>query len=185
MENFDLDIALQEAEADYNAAEAQAIACGLLVVDTSADKIAWVKMIFGEIDTSDSAHATKQGEAIELSGELFDETKKILQDSNLGFDLLLPDEDEDIFPRVNALQQWCSAFVVGITMAGITDTSKLPEDTRELIADFTQIGTSGDFDLDDEDASEEAFLEISEYIRMGVILINEELQPIKQSAIVH
>lgn len=185
MENFDLDIALQEADAEYNAAEAQAIACGLLVVDTSADKIAWVKMIFGEIDTSDSTHATKQGEAIELSDGLFDETKKILQDSNLGFDLLLPDEDEGIYPRVNALQQWCSAFVIGITMAGITDTRKLPEDSRELIADFTQIGTSGDFDLDDEDASEEAFLEISEYVRMGVILINEELQPIKQSTVVH
>ncbi len=185
MENFDLDIALQEAEADYNAAEAQAIACGMLVVNISADKISWVKMIFGEIDTSDSAHATKQGEAIELSGELFDETKKVLQDSNLGFDLLLPDEDEGLYPRVNALQQWCSAFIVGITMAGITDTSKLPEDTRELIADITEIGTSGDFDLGDEDASEEAFLEISEYVRMGVILINEELQPIKQSTVVH
>ena len=185
MENFDLDIALQEAEADYNAAEAQAIACGMLVVNISADKITWVKMIFGEIDTSDSAHATKQGEAIELSGELFDETKKILQDSNLGFELLLPDEDEGIYPRVNTLQQWCSAFVIGMTMAGIKDTSKLPEDTRELIADITEIGTSGDFDLDDEDASEEAFLEISEYVRMGVILINEELQPIKQSAVVH
>jgi len=185
MENFDLDIALQEVDANYNATEAQAIACGLLVVNISADKIAWVKMIFGEIDTSDSAHATKQGEAIELAGKLFDLTKNQLQDSNLGFDLLLPDEDEGLYPRVNALQQWCSAFVIGITLAGVQDTNKLPEDSRELIADFTQIGTSGDFDLDDEDASEEAFLDISEYIRMGVLLINEELQPIKQSMIVH
>jgi uncharacterized protein YgfB (UPF0149 family) len=185
MENFDLDIALQEVDAEYNAAEAQAIACGLLVVNISADKIAWVKMVFGAIDTSDSANSTKQGEAIELAGKLFDLTKSQLQDSNLGFDLFLPDEDEDLFPRVNALQQWCSAFVVGVTMAGIKDTSKLPEDSRELIADFTQIGTSGDFDLDDEDASEEAFLDISEYVRMGVLLINEELQPIKQSAQIH
>lgn len=36
MENFELDIALQEAEADYNAAEAQAIACGLLTVKNLA-----------------------------------------------------------------------------------------------------------------------------------------------------
>jgi uncharacterized protein YgfB (UPF0149 family) len=70
-------------------------------------------------------------------------------------------------------------------MAGIKDTSKLPEDSRELIADFTQIGTSGDFDLDDEDTSEEAFFDISEYVRVGVLLINEELQPIKQSTAIH
>ncbi len=185
MKNFDLDIALQEAEADYNAAETQAIACGMLTVNISADKIAWVKMIFGEIDTTESTHATKQGEAIELSGQLFDLTKSQLQDSNLGFDLLLPDEDEDLYSRVNTLQQWCSAFIVGTTMAGLSDTSKLPKDSRELLADFTEIATSGDFDLGDEDESEEAFEEIREYIRMGVLLINEELQPIKQSSVVH
>ncbi len=181
MNNFELDIALQEADANYNAAEAQGIACGLLTVTTSADIIGWVKMVFGQIHADDA----KQTKAIELSGELFEETKKQLQDSNLGFELVLPDEDEDLYSRFTALQQWCSAYVVGITMAGIKDTTKLPEDSRELIADFTEIGTSGDFDMDDEDASEEAFLEISEYVRMGVILINEELQPIKQSTVVH
>jgi len=185
MEYFNLDMALQEAEADYNSAETQAIACGMLAVNISADKIAWVKMIFGEIDTSDSAHATKQGVAIELSGELFDLSKKQMQDSNLGFDILLPEEDEGLFVRVNALQQWCSGFVVGVTMAGVKDTSKLPEDSRELLADLTEIGTSGEFDLGDEDESEDAFEEIKEYIRMGVLLINEELQPIKQSTVVH
>ena len=181
MENFELDIALQEADADYNAAEAQGIACGLLTVNISADIIAWVKMIFGEIHADDA----KQTNAIELSGKLFEETKTLLQDSNLGIELLLPDEDEDLYSRFSALQQWCSAYVVGVTMAGITDTNALPEDSRELIADFTQIGTSGDFDLDDEDASEEAFLEISEYVRVGILLINEELQPIKQSSAIH
>ncbi len=180
MKNFDLDSALQKADADYNAAEAQGIACGLLTVNISADIIAWVKMIFGEI-----VDDAKQTEAIELSGKLFEETKQQLQDSNLGFDLLLPDEDEELYSRFSALQQWCSAYVVGVTMAGIKDMSKLPEDSRELIADFTEIGTSGDFDLDDEDASEQAFAEISEYVRMGVLLINEELQPLKQSSQIH
>lgn len=180
--NYDeLEGAFQKADADYSAAEAQAIACGMLSVNISADIIAWVKMIFGQVHVDDA----KQTKAIELSGELFEETKKQLQDSNLGFELVLPDEDEDLYSRFSALQQWCSAYVVGITMAGIKDTSKLPEDSRELIADFTEIGTSGDFDLDDEDSSEEAFLDISEYVRVGVLLINEELQPIKQSSQIH
>ena len=181
MNNFELDIALQEADAEYNAAEAQGIACGLLTVNISADIIAWVKMIFGEIHADDA----KQTRAIELSGKLFEETKAQLQDSNLGFELLLPDEDEDLYSRFNALQQWCSAYVIGVTMAGIKDTNTLPEDSRELIADFTQIATSGEFDLDDEEASEEAFFEIGEYVRVGVLLINEELQPIKQSTQIH
>ncbi len=181
MENFDLDIALQDAEADYNAAEAQAIACGLLVVNITSDKIAWVQLIFGEINAENAT----QVKAIKLLGTLFDETKAQLQDSNLGFDLLLPEEDESLYARVTAMQQWCSGFLLGIGMAGIKDHSKLPQDSRELLADFTEIGTVGEFDLEQMDESEEAFHEISEYIRMGVLLINEEMQPIKQSSLIH
>ncbi len=181
MENFDLDIALQDAEADYNAAEAQAIACGLLVVDITVDKIDWVKLIFGDVDVDNA----KQHKAIKLAGELFDETKAQLQDSNMGFDLLLPEEDESLFARVTALQQWCSGFILGIGMAGVKNYKSLPEDSRELLADITEIGTEGEFDLEDTEQSEEAYAEISEYIRMGVLLINEELQPLKQSSLIH
>ena len=181
MENFDLDIALQDADADYNAAEAQAIACGLLVVNIASDKLQWVQLIFGDID----AENTKQHKAIKLSGDLFDATKEQLQDSELGFDLLLPEEDESLHARVTALQQWCAGFVLGTAMAGVKDSTKLPEDSRELLADITEIGTVGEFDLDNEDESEEAFAEINEYVRMGILLINEELQPLKQSSLIH
>ncbi|KAG1661966.1 Capsule polysaccharide modification protein LipA [Nymphon striatum] len=181
MENFDLDIALQDADADYNAAEAQAIACGLLVVNIASDKIAWVKLIFGDVDADNS----KQHKAIKLAGELFDDIKKQLQDSNMGFDLLLPEEDESLYARVTALQQWCSGFVLGMAMSGVKDNKNLPEDSRELLADITEIGTEGEFDLDDVEQSEEAYAEISEYVRMGILLINEELQPLKQSSLIH
>ena len=181
MENFDLDIALHDAEADYNAAEAQAIACGLLVVNIASDKLQWVQLIFGDIKPEDD----KQHKAIKLSGELFEATKAQLQDSDLGFDLLLPEEDESLYARVTALQQWCAGFVLGVAMAGASDHSKLPEDSRELLVDITEIGTVGEFDLVDEEESEEAFVEISEYVRMGILLINEELQPLKQSSSIH
>ena len=181
MENFDLDLALQDADADYNAAEAQAIACGLLVVNITSDKLLWVQLIFGEIQPDND----KQHKAIKLSGELFEATKAQLQDSELGFDLLLPEEDESLYARVTALQQWSAGFVLGVAMAGASDHSKLPEDTRELLADITEIGTVGEFDLEDHEESEEAFAEINEYVRMGVLLINEELQPLKQSSLIH
>jgi yecA family protein len=181
MENFDLDISLQDAEADYNAAEAQAIACGLLSVNIASDKIEWVKLIFGEIE----ADNVSQHKAIKLSGEMFEDTKKQLQDSNFGFELLLPEEDESLYSRVEALQQWCSGFILGVGMAGVKDYKKLPEDSREILADITEIGTVGEFDLENEEESEDAFSEISEYVRMGVLLINEELQPLKQSSLIH
>lgn len=178
---FQLENALQKAEADYSTSEAQAIACGMLAVNIAADKVAWEQLIFGEIDPSDSL----QVEAIKLTGELHDQCKRQLQDANLAFELLMPDEDESLLLRVSALQEWCNGFLLGVGLSGVSDHKTLPEDTRELLADFTEIGTSGSFDLEDEATSEEALAEISEYVRMGVLLINEELQPIKQSTLIH
>ena len=178
---FELEDALDKADADYKASEAQAIACGMLVVNIAADKITWIQLLFGEIDPDNKAQIA----AIKLSGDLFEQSKLQLQDANLGFELLLPSEEESLISRVSALQEWCSGFLLGIGIAGVNDYKKLPEDSRELIADFTEIGTSGEFNLENENESEEALSEIGEYIRMGVLLINEELQPIKQSTLIH
>jgi len=178
---FELENAMQKVEADYSASEAQSIACGMLVVNIAADKITWVQLIFGEIDVTDNAQIA----AIKLAGELYEQCKRQLQDPNLAFDLLMPDEDESLLLRVSALQEWCNGFLLGIGLSGIKDYKKLPDDSSELLADFVEIGTSGSFDIEDEDTSEEALEEISEYIRMGVLLINEELQPIKQSSLIH
>ena len=175
------DKSLTEADADYSVSEAQAIACGMLSVNIVSDKIRWVQLIFGEINTTNNA----QEDAIRLSGELFEQSKRQLQDPNLAFELILPDEEESLYAKVTALQEWCAGYLLGVDIAGIKDHSKLPEDSRELLADFSEIGLSGQFDLENESASEEALVEISEYIRMGVLLINEELQPIKQSAMIH
>ena len=103
----------------------------------------------------------------------------------MGFELLLPEEDESLYARVTALQQWCSGFILGMGMAGVKDNNSLPQDSRELLADITEIGVEGEFDLEDEEQSEEAYAEISEYVRMGILLINEELQPLKQSSLIH
>jgi uncharacterized protein YgfB (UPF0149 family) len=181
IEFFDLEGALFRAEADYGASEVQAIACGMLAVNTGADKITWVQLIFGEIDGNNAT----QTAAIKMCGDLFEQTKIQLQDSNLALELLLPDENEPLDVRVRSHQEWCSGFILGMALSGVKDFKDLPEDSRELLADFKEIGTAGNFDLEEEDESEDALAEISEYIRMGVLLINEELQPIKQSTLIH
>ena len=181
LDYFNIETALQKADADFTASETQAIACGMLAINISADKIAWIQLIFGEIEADNSL----QIEAIKLIGELYEQCKHQLQDPNLAFELLMPDEDESLLLRITSLQEWCNGFLLGIGLSGISDHKTLPDDSKELLADFTEIGRSGNFDLEDESASEEALEEISEYVRMGVLLINEELQPIKQSTLIH
>jgi len=183
-----LEQVLHQGDADFTVAESQAIACGVLVVNIAADKLAWVKLIVGDVDTNNN----NQHRAIASLGELFEQTKYQLQDSNLEFNLLLPDDDDPISHRFNSVQDWCRGFLTGIAMSGIKlegDNSALPEDTRDLLMDFANISSSGDFDFDEEEGknaeSEIALAEIIEYLRMGTLLINEELQPIKSSSVIH
>ena len=172
---------LDRAEIDMLAAEVHGIACGLLAGNGTADKIKWVQELVPELDSQN----VLQKEAIREMGKLFDEARSGLQDSEFRFEVFLPEDDSHLSRRVEALQDWCQGFVLGMTMAGIKDYSHLPEDSKDLMEDFVNIGTSGDFDYDDEQESEIAFTDISQYVRVGALLINEELQPMRQSATVH
>ena len=183
-----LEQVLHQGDADFTVAESQAIASGMLVVNIAADKLAWVKLIVGEVDDSNN----NQQRAIVSLDKLFEQTKKQLQDSNLEFNLLIPDDDDPISHRFNAVQDWCRGFLTGVALSGVSLENKesaLPEDTRDLLKDFANISSSGDFDFEEEEGedaeSEIALAEIVEYLRMGALLINEELQPIKTSAVVH
>ena len=182
-----LEQVLHQGDADFTVAESQAIASGMLVVNIAADKLAWVKLIVGEVDDTNN-----QQRAIVSLDKLFEQTKKQLQDSNLEFNLLIPDDDDPISHRFNAVQDWCRGFLTGVALSGVSLENKesaLPEDTRDLLKDFANISSSGDFDFEEEEGedaeSEIALAEIVEYLRMGALLINEELQPIKTSSVVH
>jgi len=60
------------------------------------------------------------------------------------------------------------------------------DDVREFVEDVQYISDAS-FSADDtsSDQSEQSFTEIEEYVRMGVLLINEELQPISQKPTIH
>ena len=170
---------LDRAEIDMLASEIHGIACGLLAGNGAADKIKWVQELIPELDSQN----VLQKDAVREMGRLFDDAQSGLQDSEFRFELFLPEDDLHLATRMEALQDWCQGFVLGMTMAGVRDYSKLPEDSKDLMEDFVNIGTSGEFDLDDEQESEIAFTDVSQYVRVGALLINEELQPIRQQSV--
>jgi uncharacterized protein YgfB (UPF0149 family) len=117
-----------------------------------------------------------------------------MNDIEADFELMLPDDDEPLEMRIEALGAWCQGFVYGLAVGGIKEDTELPEDSKELITDILEISRAGyvaDNEAElatDEGNSEEdevAFMEVSEYVRMGVLLIYEELQPLQSSQTVH
>lgn len=172
---------LSRADCTYSAAEIHGVACGLLVVNMNTDNETWLKQVF----TMRDKHNVLQNEiAAELNG-LFKHVRSQMQDSNLEFDVLLPEDEEVLADRVDAMQEWTQGFLLGISLAGLKDFSQMPEDSRELLMHFMEIGQESEFDLGDEDESEDAYVEIVEFLRMGVLLIAEEMQPLETSQTLH
>jgi uncharacterized protein len=54
----------------------------------------------------------------------------------------------------------------------------MPGDSSELMRDFIQISQAA-FDDEESENSEDDYMQLVEFVRVGTLLINEELQPIK------
>ena len=171
--------ALGRANVDFSGAEIHGMGCGMLVVDQSFSQETWLAQVL-EGNPQDF-HVQ---EARTLLRELFTVTRQQLNDPGMAFELFLP-EDDALETRVEAMQDWCQGFSYGLAMAGIKDMHKLPEDSREWAEDVVRIGSSGELEMEDEEEGENALAEIIEYLRVGVLMMNEEMQPMKAAPQIH
>ncbi|HEY9198912.1 MAG TPA: UPF0149 family protein [Gammaproteobacteria bacterium] len=172
---LELDQILGHAEANAGAAEVHGLLCGLLCAAGRIDRRQWDAQVF--VEGATQTVAVERGRDAVQS--LADWTSQALNDPVLGMDLLLPAEGQPLFERTAALGEWCQGYLLGLAAGGISQDTPLPDDVTELIRDFTDISQVG-FDIDDADEDDEvAFSDVVEYVRMGVLLINDELQPLK------
>lgn len=175
MPDYDVvDAALARAGADTGAAEGHGTLCGMLSANAAITAEDWFRELLPDAEPGD----VLAGEARERLGELFRETRVQLHDSELGFELLLPGDDEPLERRVEALGLWCQGFLYGLSVCGVREGGTLPEDSAEIIRDLADIASTG-FDVEADEANETAYSEIVEYVRVGVLLVSEELQPLK------
>lgn len=182
-----LDSTLFKVEATMGAAESHGALCGMLCARGVTDLSEWMGHVLGEQEQGN----VFLRDIANLLSELHQSTLGQINDPFGEFQLLLPDDDDDLEERAEALAAWCLGFVYGLAAGGISEQNELPEDTQELLLDFIEISCAG-HDIggpDDDSASDEederAFVEIVEYVRTGVLLINEELQPLQTSQIIH
>ena len=182
-----LDETLFKVDAIMGAAESHGALCGMLCARGSTDLSEWMGHVLGE---QEQGNVFLRDIANMLS-ELHQSTLGQINDPFGEFQLLIPGDDDDLDDRTEALATWCQGFVYGLAAGGVSDQSELPEDTSELLQDFIEIARAGhdiselDEYSDDEEEDERAFVEIVEYVRTGVLLINEELQPLQTSQVIH
>lgn len=177
---------LQRIGTSVEAAECHGLLTGLLCAQEVVDSAAWISYILANVEDREGS-LTEEAHAVfsALLGRVLDQ----LNDPEYGFELMLPDDESSLAERTTALAEWCQSFLLGLSMGGIQDVAQLPDGSREIIHDMMEITRA---EIGAEDGSEEdehAFAEIVEYIRMGVLLIREEIRAVRRprpsDAVVH
>lgn len=166
---------LHNIDATMEASEAHGALCGILCAQGSADINIWQQHVAG-MEEGRTVAIEKVADELQ---QMYLATIAALNNEVAEFECLLADDEEKLADRVHSLAFWCQGFLYGLAVGGINKDSKLPEDSTELVADLIEISRVV-FDDEDVDSSEEDYMELVEFVRVGVLLINEELQPLKR-----
>ncbi len=107
--------------------------------------------------------------------QLHRETLQQFSSGECDFYPLLPDDDEPLDKRTDALADWCQSFLFGLAAGGIKDFSTLPDQVGEISRDLVEFSQARHDTLEENEQDEFAHAELVEYIRIAVQLIFEEL----------
>jgi uncharacterized protein YgfB (UPF0149 family) len=152
---------------DRNAGELHGLICGYLAAGSRPSALDWPAILESWFETpalpADGVH-----ELLPLSAMTLDQ----LNDQELSFSLLLPDDDQPMENRLEAVSCWCRGFLHGFGLAGNYQQQDLSEDASELLADIAEISKMSV--VGNEDDTEEDFVEILEYLRVGAMILFTE-----------
>ena len=174
-----IESALATLGANINASELHGTLSAILCINDNDQSEIWYQQLVPKSDDGDLL----QHEARNTLQALYRETRQHLNDPLCDYQLLLPSDNNSLDIRSVALGDWCQGFIMGLMMSGIKDFHNLPENSAEVSQDIVEISQAGSSSPSEDPEEDEAALqELIEYVRIGVLLINEELHPDRTQA---
>ncbi len=153
----------------HDPAELHGLLCGLLCADPGLTVDGWLRAIHPETANPESS--------ADLLRRIYQATRSQLDSELFDFQLLLPTDEQSLNERSLALGDWCQGFLSGLGLGGLNTTTDLTGEIEEFIQDVSQIAQLGFDALESDDSDETAYTEIVEYLRVGVLLVRQALDP--------
>jgi hypothetical protein len=160
----------QTGDGPATVAELQGALCGLLCMDSMADRTNWYKNLFEDFNPGEE-------EKLDLV-HLFDDTIQALNSLDFDFQMELPDDNTPLASRLSAMADWCQGLVYGLGTSGMTNETDLSDDAQEFVTDAIKISQVSFEGIEDSEEEKANFEELVEYLRMGLFLLYGELQPV-------
>ena len=147
------------------AAELHGSLCGLISGGKTGNRELWLGLALADPDIA----PIDPGSALD---QLYLASVEALSSPELGFALLLPEDDAPVSERGEALVNWCRGFLGGFGLAAGAAPA-LSEESSEALADIARIASS-DLSYDDPEADEDALEEVAEFVRVAVMLLHSD-----------
>ncbi len=175
LEYEQLEAALVQAGAAVSAGEAHGILCGLCSVRPVVNTGDWEPLILGDVPPGDAALA----DARRLLEQLWRQGMQQLESADCAFKLMLPPDTRRLSQRTELLGGWCAGFLYALGLAGEDSYGRLSSEAREFVRDLTEISRI-DAGVEGDEQEEAAYTEVLEYVRVGVLMVYEDLRQSRQ-----
>lgn len=161
---------LQDIGALLSAAETHGLIIGQMCSQSERELAGWIMDIYEMVDATEPL---QEKDELVLRSVIY-AAEEDLQSDELAFELMLPDAEDDPSVQLEQLVCWCQGFIAGFGLNTSDEMLKgMSDDAKEIVDDLLDISKS-DFEMSDEESDETALFEISEYLRMGVLLLFTE-----------
>lgn len=147
-----------------NAAEVHGTLCGMLAGGASPSSEHWLALLSDLLHEGQSFPPAVRNKLEQLTQSI----DAALRDPEMNFQLMLPEDQQPIEERLQAMIDWVQSFLVGFgvnqsNLAGFSD------DVREAIDDMVELAKL-DFSVEDDNDADRAYFEIVEYLRVSAIM---------------
>ena len=174
MNREEIEQTLAKLNVEMDASECQGVLVGLLIAKGSVDGSDLQQALAPSLEAGNLLAQ----EAMKQMQTFLHSTQAQLSDSSCAFNPMLADDSDNMDDKLDLLSAWVQGFLMGLAHGGVADYSKLPEEAAEFAEDMVDMAQVNSYELeDDEEANEEAYMELVEYLRTGILLMNELMHP--------
>ncbi|MBL4940425.1 MAG: UPF0149 family protein [Colwellia sp.] len=152
-----------------HASEIQGVLTGLICAGFPFEKQDYLAMLHDLFNNGEDFSASIKAVIKQMFSELWTD----ILDDTYSFQLMLPDDDDSLAERGHALGVWVQGFNLGFGLQQ-KDKPVVSAEIKEVLIDFAEIANLSD-EMEENEDTEQAYFEVSEYVRMSALLCFTEL----------
>ena len=179
IDHNELDAALRRCGSTWNAGQTHGLLCSRLALAGAEGASRWLAQVLADTDPENTLCTECQA----MLEALCTSTWQQLSERQSDFMLLLPDDDDSAQVRTEAMGQWCEGFLHGLVSETHGDElrERLASDPLcDIIKDLLEITRATVGEEADEQATDNAFADLVEYLRVAAQLTYEELAEFRE-----